>query len=458
MNASLLTRSTPTAVILSALLPLSAAAVETWVGTNGKSATSELGQADFTGDVRNRNAGPPANDRFFTPSDVVVDPTSGKVFVSDTNNHRVLRFESMTALQNGAAAEFVFGQADFVSATPAADRPGLNGPTGLALDSRGHLWVADSGNNRIVLYENAATRSTAFLDTLLGQPDEHATSAGTADNRLSNPVGLDCDSQDNLWVVDRNNQRVLLFLDPFTTDGTADKVLGESGFTNVSGGSSAASVNFPYDVAAFGDFLWISDTGNNRILRFDSVSTKMNGADADSVLGQTDFGIGFTNPGTTATALFQPHGLHVDPRGRLFVADTSNHRVLHFRAAASKGLGAPADGVLGKTTFTDGAPANAAANTMFGPIAVGCQGFSRLWVCDRDNHRVLRFDARNNSARISALRRQIRNKQKQIRRFRIKARRLRSNRAAFLRFQRNIRRTTLQIRRINTQIRVLSQT
>lgn len=178
-------------------------AVETWVGTNGKAATSQLGQADFTGDVRNRMVSPPAADNMGFPKGIAIDSTNGKVYVADPFNHRVLRFSSMAALQNGGAAEAAFGQSNLTTATPAAGFNGLNDPSGIALDQFGNLWVADTGNHRVVVYLDAANAmSGAAASIILGQPDENTTSSGTDDDKLNNPTDVAVDSNSNVWVAD----------------------------------------------------------------------------------------------------------------------------------------------------------------------------------------------------------------------------------------------------------------
>ncbi len=393
----------------------SAKAIESWTGTNGKAASSQLGQADFSGDVRNRNAGPPEDNNLYTPKGVAINVHSGKVYLVDTDNHRVLRYLSTTALQSGASAEAVFGQANFTTATPAAGRLGLNSPAGAVVDFAGNLWVSDTGNNRVVVYLNADSQlSGSALSTLLGQPDEDTTTSGTANNKLNSPRGLAADIQGNIWVADQGNHRVLFFDHPRTVDNIADMVLGQSTFTGTGFGPSASNMYNPADVALSSDgtTLWVADQNNNRVLRFDRADQKMNGAAADGLLGQTTFNTG--TAGTTQSTFNMPESLDINSNGRLFVADSQNRRVLHFRNAATKANGAPADGVLGKSTFTDSSAENASATTLSQPVGVACDGVGRLWVADMPNNRVMRFQANENSARIASVRRQIKRQKRAL--------------------------------------------
>jgi hypothetical protein len=80
------------------------------------------------------------------------------------------------------------------------------------------------------------------------------------------------------------------------------------------------------------------------------------------------------------------------------VADSSNHRVLRFDAAASKANGAAADGVLGQADFTSGSAnrgGSVATNTLYGPNDVTVNQTGRLWVTDSGNNRVLAFGLRH---------------------------------------------------------------
>jgi len=115
-----------------------------------------LGQPDFTSNGSSLSPSFPGG--LGNPSGIAIDPTTGKVFVSDTGNSRVLRFSSVAAWQkNGALPEAVFGQPNFTGynanqgmASPTAATMWF--PEGLFVDSTGRLWVADSGNNRVLFF------------------------------------------------------------------------------------------------------------------------------------------------------------------------------------------------------------------------------------------------------------------------------------------------------------------
>lgn len=361
---------------------------------NGEDADSVLGQVDFVS-----GGSGTGNNRFASPRSVVVDAATGKVFVADSSHHRVLRFSSVNALTDGAAAEAVLGQTNFtnVSANRGlffATAATLNDPRGLAMES-GNLWVADYRNNRILRFDNASTIANgAFATQVLGQANFGTTGFATTSSGMFRPLDLTI-SNNVLWVVDANNHRVIRFdavtTKPLNGGATADSVLGQVNLNQNASGTSSTRFEDPDGIAIDSSgVLWISDAGNNRVLRFDNAATLGNGAPADGVLGQTVF---TTDASGTTQAMFnEPGGLDVDGSGRLFVTDEDNYRVLIFNNAATKANGANADFVLGQPDFvmnTNGTTQNTFSSVS--DVFVDTTRADTIWVVDRGNHRVLRF-------------------------------------------------------------------
>jgi sugar lactone lactonase YvrE len=133
---------------------------------------------------------------FGSPRSVTMDPTTGKLFVTDTFNRQVLRYASANSLVNDSAAEASFGGVYAF---------------GVSVDSAGRLWVGD-GNNRVVRFDNASSRgSTATPDGVLGQPNFSSTGAATSQNGLRDP---------EMVFADSGNSRVLMFGTPTNTIAT----------------------------------------------------------------------------------------------------------------------------------------------------------------------------------------------------------------------------------------------
>src|SRR2546427_636999 len=191
-----------------------------------------------------------------------------------------------------------------------------------------------------------------------------------ADQNLVGGVSGLAYANDMLFVVDSNrigaapvNHRILIFKNlsgalPKPTDelfydrpcpvclGTADVVLGQPDFTTTNISLTAGGLRAPTAVASDGRVIAVADTDNNRVLIWSTIPTR-NGVPADIVVGQPDFTHGSIPGGgvPNAKSMRGPPGVWIQ-NGRLFVADTQNHRVLIFNSVPTAN-GAAADLVLG---------------------------------------------------------------------------------------------------------------
>lgn len=356
-----------------------------------EAAVSVLGQSSLSAEV---SSDPPTARSFDNADGVAVDPTTGKLFVSDSENHRILRFSATAAYQTNAAAEAVLGQADFVSQQPNRGQvqPSANSlfnPSSLCCDAQGRLWVCDFNNARVLRFDAASAKASgAPADGVIGQGDFTTGTSATplaADGGFGNPAGVAVDGAGNLWVSDASIAKVLRFDDAAALgavyDGAADGFLGK-----VSAGEFVAATT----VDGFGSGpggvsldpqgrLWVSDPTNNRVLRFDGALGTADGAAADGVLGQVDLVSGsFTAP-PSASTMSNPYSVTAAPDGTVWVSDFVNNRVLGFVDAAAKANGADADLVLGQPDFISDIAAPNSPQTILSPsqVAIG-QGGSIL--------------------------------------------------------------------------------
>ena len=196
--------------------------------------------------------------RLCGPRDVAVDG-AGNVYIADTNNNRVLEYD--TPFTKGTAASRVFGQGgSFTSAEKNLGGISANSmfiPDGVAVDTSGALYVAEQLNSRVLVFKTPMHSTTA--DLVLGQGSSFTTGAcnqgGAASAAtLCKPQGLALDASSNLYVADVVNNRVLEYDQPISTGRSSLRwVFGQGGsFTTTGcdlGGVSAQFLCAPRQVA-----------------------------------------------------------------------------------------------------------------------------------------------------------------------------------------------------------------
>lgn len=361
---------------------------------NNMPASGVLGTTDF---VTNTNYAAPTASTLAEPFCVAVDPTTGKLFVADRDNRRVLRWSSAAKMINGAAAEAVFGQPDFVTRT--ANTGGIsaatmNNPNSVHVDATGTLWVADRDNHRILRFNNASSKaSSAAADGVLGQPDFVTNTLGTTAAKVNAPASVFGDAAGNLWVADRANNRVLKFTAAASkpNGAAADVVLGQADFVTGTSGTSSTTMNAPWGVFVDGNGrLWVAERSNNRVTRFDNAASLANGAAANGVLGQNNFTS--STSGLAAEKFDGPRGVFMDGLGRLYVGDEGNSRIIVFNNAATKPNGSDADYVLGQPNFTTTGSATTQTGLNYPSTVFIDNPSNHIWVPDTYSHRILRFD------------------------------------------------------------------
>jgi uncharacterized protein (TIGR03437 family) len=249
------------------------------------------------------------------------------LFVADTYNNRILGFKDLRKITAGIAADIVIGQANGQTALcnyPTGNprlptNSSLCSPVGLMVDSNGNLWVADRGNGRVLRFPAPfAQTGQPQADLVLGQPSftsPSLTSDPTA-STLASPYGLAMSVSGLLLVSDQVQNRVLVFQPVngvFTSGQSAAWLVGQPNFSDAASGSGLNAMNSPRHVAVdSSDRLYVVDTGNNRVLIYDSLDSPQFpffGASASFTLG------GF----------YGPEGIYVNPStGEIWVADTNN--------------------------------------------------------------------------------------------------------------------------------------
>jgi DNA-binding beta-propeller fold protein YncE len=251
------------------------------------------------------------------PAGVAVDG-SGAVYVADTGNNRVVKLASDSPTQSVPALT------------------GLNGPVAVALDVVRNVFVADANNTQVLWADTPRSAAT---------PPWQATATNQWAGPFSGlqaPRGVGIDNG-GYYVVDSGNNRVL----NWDTGMNAPLVEGFTGLNNPDGVAVNSS-----------PFVWVVDTGNNRVLRLESKSSK-----AQDVLA--------------FTGLNNPHGIAVSSSNIVFVTDSGNNRVVKLTTDSST-----------KATTQTILPFAGLNN----PTGIAVDGNGNLYVVDSGNNRVLKLD------------------------------------------------------------------
>jgi hypothetical protein len=240
--------------------------------TDGSPADLVLGQADFNGTSANRGGAVAANTLAW-PKDVWSDGT--RLIVADEVNHRVLIWNSFPTV-NGQAADLVIGQSSLTSAVGTSGAAGMNRPQGLAVHA-GRLLVADTVNNRVLIFNSIPSANGTAADVVIGQANFSASGNAAGTQGFNYPMHMAVSASGLLAVGDVFNHRVTIFPSvPSTNHAAAIAVLGQADFAanlaNRGGAVTAASLDRPTGVVWTGDTLWVADHWNNRVLRYNGMA------------------------------------------------------------------------------------------------------------------------------------------------------------------------------------------
>jgi sugar lactone lactonase YvrE len=347
--------------------------------SDGMNASVALGQANFT-----YGAGGLADDRLGGPDAGIAFNATGSLWVVDGGNNRVLAFNP--PFTTGKPAELVLGQPGFTTRGSNTNQTSLWEPQGIAIDAHGDVWVADSTNNRVLEYVPPFT-SGMPASLVLGQLLYTTRAAGTSATAFTHPTGLAFNSQGDLFVADSLNNRVLEFVPSssgFTPDMPATYVLGQTSFASSSTAVTDTNLSDPTAVAVGpGGNLWVADTGNKRALEF--LAPISTGKAASIVLGQTGF---TTSTQGLPLGLYSPQGVAVDPQGDVWVSDRELNRTTEYLPPYSDNE-APA-AVIGQLSISKVVCATTQSGEC-APSSVAVDPSGDLWVFDDGNTRVLEY-------------------------------------------------------------------
>lgn len=325
--------------------------------TDGEPAAAVFGQYDLSLNPTYTKGGPnngPNIWGFYGPTDVAIDYNNDRLFVVDSFNHRILVYNlNPDHTFPDKEPDYVLGQPDFLSSSPATTQTGFNFPSDLVYDhNNDRLFVTDWENARVMVFDVAAITNGEAAINVIGQPNFTSSGVALTASGMCNPWGITYDHGNNrLFVGDWCYNRVLVYDGNAISDGVAAiNVLGEVDFTTSNSAASQTILAGPagIDYAEDTDLLFVADWTYNRVMIFNA-ATITDTEPAINVLGQTNFTNFSPSFGTVRMDL--PTGVSYDQAAkRLFVADSDNHRVMVFDINSISN-GEAAINVLGQPNF-----------------------------------------------------------------------------------------------------------
>ncbi|MGA2207898.1 MAG: Ig-like domain repeat protein, partial [Terracidiphilus sp.] len=321
---------------------------------------------------------------FNSPQSVAVD-SSGNLYIADTHNQRIRKAISSTGMMstNPIAGN---GSAGYNGDNKAATTAELYYPSGVAVDSSGNVYIADSYNCRVrAVYAsgrlpNISNPVSGYIYTVAGNGTcGYSGDSGSATSaELKYPTAVAVDSSGNIYIADGGNERIRKVT---ASSGAISTVAGNGtyGYNGDNRAATTAELYAPTAVAVDSSGnIYIADQSNYRIRK---VTT---GGTISTVAGNGTAGYNGDNQAATAAELNSPTGVAVDSSGNIYITDTNNYRVRKVTASTGNISTVAGNGTNGYSG--DGGPAAGAEVSTTGGAAVDVGG--NLYFADMGNVRI----------------------------------------------------------------------
>jgi len=324
------------------------------------------GESGYGGD-----GGKATEARLKLPAGLTID-RKGNLYIADRNNHRIRKVDSRGNITTVAGN----GTAGFSGDGGKATEAQLSRPSGVAVDGKGNLYIADRSNDRIRM-----VNSKGIITTFAGNGmDGFKGDSGPATKaQLSKPFGLALDKKGNLYIADRGNNRVRRI----NPQGIIHTVAGDGGFFFMgdNGPAYRASIAGPTGVAVDKNgVLYIADRNNNRIRSVDTqgMIRTIAGTGHQDYNGDSEM--------ARDTNLHLPFGVALDQDDKLLVVDRSHYRIRRVDTRRGGITTVAGNGI--KMFAGDGGPA-AGAKLSF-PHGIAVDKKDNLIISDKGHYRIRR--------------------------------------------------------------------
>ena len=334
--------------------------ISTVAGTVGVSATK-----DGTGTAA----------QFTNPASVAVDP-AGNIYVADPTAQVIRKITSTGVVSIFAGALNTSGTAD-----GAGTAARFNGPSGVAVDGSGNVYVADTNNHTI----RGISGTTGNVFTLAGTPGQ----AGSVDSngsatpaRFNFPFGVAVDTFGTVYVADTYNHMIRRV----AANGTVSTMGGSAGIRGTADGGLGTS-RFAYPIGITVDaqgFIYVADSQNNTIRKINQGNVVTTIAGTAGAAGTAD-GVALT-----VARFNQPNGVAVDSTGTVYVADTFSHTIRSIVTTNGVATVTTLAGLAGTQGSTDGTGAVARFSQ---PNSLSVDANGNLYIADTQNRTIRRSGA-----------------------------------------------------------------
>jgi sugar lactone lactonase YvrE len=246
------------------------------------------------------------------PSGVAVD-NKGNVYIADQSNHCVRKVDTTGIITTIAGTGILGYSGDGGVGTSAQ----LHTPSGVTVDTIGNVYIADANNNRVRKVNTGGIITTVAGNGTAGFSGDGGQATVAA---VNHPTGVAVDNAGNLFIAAWGNQRIR----KVNTSGTISTIAGNgtAGFSGDGGAATLAELNNPFGVQLDGaGNLYVADFVNNRIRRINTSGT------ITTITGNGTSGFSGDGGAATSAELYHPSGVIFDDSGNMYIADFVNNRV-----------------------------------------------------------------------------------------------------------------------------------
>ena len=292
--------------------------------TNGQAAAFAIGQSD----LNSNNTWSPNTPRANTDAAQGGAGNANVTAFVDSYSSRVLLYPGSP--NSNISGTIAVGQPDLVTGLPGCTASKLNGPAGLWVNNS-NLIVADTQNHRVMIWLTQPASSGASADIVLGQPNMTTCAlAGSSNaNNFNAPQGVWTNGAIML-VADTINNRVLVWNNfPSVTQQPADSVIGQPDFFSTDPSDQTTTLYQPASVVSDGTSVFVAERYNSRV----SAWAPFGSAALEYTLGQSDIFGTVCNAGGSASSnhLCNPSGISIVGTS-LYVTDYGNNRVVVYKS------------------------------------------------------------------------------------------------------------------------------